>query len=390
MNPVSNPYSPGAGTPPPALVGRDGVRQQFDIAIQRLTLGRPARSMMLTGLRGVGKTVLLREFGTIGQSHDWTHLHLEATEDDRFLDSAATLARKSMLQLSRRREFSDRVRRALGILRSFQLRWNVPDAGSIDLRVDPVPGYADSGTLGEDLSDLLAEIGQLAAVHETGALFTIDEIQYLSRDHLAALIVALHRISQEQLPLLLVGAGLPSLPSLAGEAKSYAERLFAYNVIDKLSPEQAETALATPAQREGVEWDDSALSLVIERSEGYPYFLQEFGKQAWDAALSDAVISRQDVEMAIPIAVDELDTGFFAVRFNRTTTAERNYLAAMASLGGGPYRSGDVAYSMGKTTAQVGPVRDSLIKRGLCYSSGYGIIDFTVPMFDQFLRRHQN
>ncbi len=343
--------------------------------------------MMLTGLRGVGKTVLLREFGMIGQGRDWAHLHLEASEDDRFLDSAATLARKSMLQLSRRLEFSDRVRRALGILRSFQLRWNVPDAGSVDLRVDPIPGYADSGALEDDLSDLLAEVGQLAATQRTGVLFTIDEIQYLSRDHLAALIVALHRISQEQLPLMLAGAGLPSLPALAGEAKSYAERLFTYNVIDKLSPEEAETALAAPARREGVEWDVGALELVVKRSEGYPYFLQEFGKQAWDAAQSDAVISRQDVETAIPIAVDELDSGFFAVRFNRTTPAERDYLSAMASLGGGPYQSGDVARSIGKTTSQVGPVRDSLIKRGLCYSSGYGVIDFTVPMFDQFLRR---
>lgn len=387
MDPVSNPYSPGAGTPPPALVGRDDVRREFDIAIQRLALGRPARGMMLTGLRGVGKTVLLREFGKLGQRHDWVQLHLEASEDGRFLDSAATLARKSMLQLSRRREFSDRVRRALGILRSFQLRWNVSDAGSVDLRLDPIPGYADSGALEEDLSDLLAEVGQLAAAQETGVLFTIDEIQYLARDHLAALIVAMHRISQEQLPLMLVGAGLPSLPALAGEAKSYAERLFAYKVIDRLSPEEAETALAAPAQREGVEWDAGALSLVAERSEGYPYFLQEFGKQAWDAAESESVIRRLDVDAAIPVAVDELDTGFFTVRFDRTTPAERDYLLAMASFGSGPYQSGDVARSLGKTTSQVGPVRDSLIKRGLCYSSGYGVIDFTVPMFDQFLRR---
>ena len=387
MDPVRNPYSPGAGTPPPALVGRDQLIEEFGIAIRRMQIGRPARSMMLTGLRGVGKTVLLREFGKVGSGLNWTHLHLEASEDDQFLDSVAAFARQALLRLSRRHELADRVRQALGVLRSFQVRWNIPDAGSVDLQIDPIPGYADSGALELDLADLLSEVGQLAATQQSGVLFTVDEMQYLPREHFAALIVALHRISQEELPLMLVGAGLPSLPALAGEAKSYAERLFVFRQIDQLSPQDAQIALTLPAQREQVAWEPEALDLVLEQTQGYPYFLQEFAQQAWDAAEHDEVINRSDVEVAMPVAIDDLDTGFFAVRFDRTTPAERDYLAAMSSLGPGPYGSGDVARALGKTTTQLGPVRDSLIRRGLCYSPRWGVIDFTVPMFDQFLRR---
>ena len=387
MDPVRNPYSPGAGTPPPALVGRDQLIEEFGIAIRRMQIGRPARSMMLTGLRGVGKTVLLREFGKVGSGLNWTHLHLEASEDDQFLDSVAAFARQALLRLSRRHELADRVRQALGVLRSFQVRWNIPDAGSVDLQIDPIPGYADSGALELDLADLLSEVGQLAATQQSGVLFTVDEMQYLPREHFAALIVALHRISQEELPLMLVGAGLPSLPALAGEAKSYAERLFVFRQIDQLNPQDAQFALTLPAQREQVAWEPEALDLVLEQTQGYPYFLQEFAQQAWDAAEHDEVINRSDVEVATPIAVDDLDTGFFAVRFDRTTPAERDYLAAMSSLGPGPYGSGDVARALGKTTTQLGPVRDSLIRRGLCYSPRWGVIGFTVPMFDQFLRR---
>ncbi len=387
MDPVRNPYSPGAGTPPPALVGRDQLIEEFGIAIRRMQIGRPARSMMLTGLRGVGKTVLLREFGKVGSGLNWTHLHLEASEDDQFLDSVAAFARQALLRLSRRHELADRVRQALGVLRSFQLRWNIPDAGSVDLQIDPIQGYADSGALELDLADLLSEVGQLAATQQSGVLFTVDEMQYLPREHFAALIVALHRISQEELPLMLVGAGLPSLPALAGEAKSYAERLFVFRQIDQLNPQDAQFALTLPAQREQVAWEPEALDLVLEQTQGYPYFLQEFAQQAWDAAEHDEVINRSDVEVAMPVAIDDLDTGFFAVRFDRTTPAERDYLAAMSSLGPGPYGSGDVARALGKTTTQLGPVRDSLIRRGLCYSPRWGVIDFTVPMFDQFLRR---
>ena len=391
MDPISNPYSPGAGAQPPALVGRDVQLREFEIALQRLALGRSARSFILTGLRGVGKTVLLNQFGQIGRNQSWVHQHLEATDEINLPRAMATLARNAILRLSRRRRLAKRAGRALGILKSFQIRWHIPDAGALDIAVDPtvdpIAGWADSGALEVDLADLLVEVGELAQAAELGVLFTIDEMQYLSKDQLAALIVGLHRISQERLPLVLVGAGLPSLPALAGEAKSYAERLFKFTVIDRLGWEDALEALASPARREGVVWTDDALRLVVDQSEGYPYFLQEFGNQAWDIAEGLGIIEAEDVEVAIPIATEELDAGFFAVRFDRTTPAEREYLLAMAASGPGPYQSGDIARSMGKQTGQVSPTRDSLIKRGLCYSPSYGVIDFTVPMFDRFVRR---
>ena len=388
MDPVSNPYSPGAGSRPPALVGRDDELAQFDVAVQRLALGRPARSVMLTGLRGVGKTVLLREFGMIARGYGWDHQHLEATEDIDVPEAVATLTRKSVLRLSRVQRLTDQARRAAGVVRSFQLRWNIPVAGSLDLGLDPVPGFADSGSLEDDLADLFVELGLVARDHEVGVLFTLDEVQHLSREHLAALIVGLHRVSQEELPVMVVGAGLPSLPALAGEAKSYAERLFMFARVDSLDDLDARDALATPAAREGVNWQTDALDLVVEQSRGYPYFIQEFGKESWNIAPGPDSISRRDVEQALPIVTEELDSGFFSVRFDRTTPAEREYLAAMASLGEGPVSSGEVARAMGnRTTQQVGPTRDSLIKRGLCYSPRYGEIAFTVPMFDQYVNR---
>ena len=387
MDPVRNPYSPGAGSPPPALVGRDSQLDAFDIAVQRLALGRPAKSLMLTGLRGVGKTVLLREFGRIAVSHHWVHQQTEATEDQHFAESMAMLVRKALLRLSVGHRTADRGRRALGVLRSFQLRWNLPEGGDVELGLDPVPGLADSGALDDDLAGLFMEVGEVARSQGIGVLFTIDEIQYLSRQDLAALIVGLHRVSQEQLPFIVAGAGLPSLPALAGEAKSYAERLFAFQVIDSLGHDQAREALATPATDEGATWQPDALDRVVDITEGYPYFLQEFAKQAWDVAAGPDTLTLADVEAAIPLAVDELDTGFFRVRIDRTTDSERSYLAAMASLGAGPYLSGEVAAAMGKTTTQVGPHRDTLIKRGLCFSPRHGVIAFTVPMFDQFIRR---
>lgn len=387
MNPVSNPYSPGAGTPPPALVGRDTELREFRISLQRMSLGRSARSSMLTGLRGVGKTVLLNEFGEIAQGHNWIHHHIEATEDLKFPDAVSALARKAILQISLVQRLEERAKRALGILKSFQWRWEVPEVGNVGFTVDAVAGVADSGALDDDLADLFVEVGSLAREQGTGILFTIDELQYMSREDLSALIVGLHRISQKVMPLMIVGAGLPSLPGLAGEAKSYAERLFEYRVIGRLSEDDAHEALQSPARKEGVEWASEALREVASESEGYPYFLQEFGKQSWNAARSPSVITLEDAHAAFPVAKSELDSGFFAARFDRTTRAERDYLLAMASFGTGPYQSGDVARSMGRRTTQVGPVRDSLIKRGLCYSPSHNVIDFTVPMFDQFVRR---
>ena len=388
MDPTRNPYNPGAGSPPPALVGRDAELETIRIAIERLRLGRFAKSVILTGLRGVGKTVLLQEFRRLGQSRDWVCQPLEASEGMRFPQAMAELVRKVLLRLSRAQNVADRAKRALGVLRSFQMRWNLPDgAGELSMGLDPVPGWADSGLLDEDLAALFKEVGEAARERDRGVLVTVDEVQYLKRKDLAALIVGLHQVNQEQLPFLVVGAGLPSVPALAGEAKSYAERLFNFRSISSLDEDDARAALVEPADEEGVVWQPDALDRIVDETRGYPYFLQEFGKQAWDQAEGPAQITASDVATAVPMAVDELDTGFFRVRIDRTTDAERDYLVAMASLGAGPYASGRVAGKMGKDTPGVGPVRDKLIKKGLCYSPRWGEIDFTVPLFDGFARR---
>jgi hypothetical protein len=344
--------------------------------------------MMLIGLRGVGKTVLLMEFGRIAEGHRWVHLQIEATDDIHFAGAMAMLVRKALLRLSAGQRMAARSRRAFGVLRSFQLRWHLSDGADLAIEFDPIPGQADSGVLDDDLSELFVEVGMLARDRGVGVLFTIDEIQYLSRADLSALIVGLHRVTQEQLPFMVAGAGLPSLPALAGQAKSYAERLFTFRSIDSLDQPEAEAALVAAADVEGVSWSHDALKRVVSITEGYPYFIQEFGQESWNVAVGPDDIVISDVEAAVPIAVDELDTGFFQARIGRTTDAERAYLVAMASLGIGPYNSGEVAAAMGKRTTQVGPHRDALIKRGLCYSPRHGVIAFTVPMFDQFIRRH--
>ena len=388
MDPVRNPYSPGAGAAPPALVGRGRELEIFNVAVQRLGLGRPARSVLLTGLRGVGKTVLLSEFGRIAAGAGWIHQSHEARENTDFPSSAATLARKTLLRLSAGRRLAEAVSRALGVLGAFQLRWQT-GAGDISLGVEPTVGSADSGDAEEDLTDLFVAVAVAARDRGVGVFYAIDELQYLPRQSLAALIVALHRVGQQQLPLLVAGAGLPSLPGLAGQAKSYAERLFVFREINSLPPEQVAEALVVPAEAEGVTWQQPALDLVVQTTKGYPYFVQEYGKQSWDVAGGPAMITADDVRAAAPIAAEELDSGFFRARLDRSTTAERRYLAAMASLGGGPYRSAEVAAAMGRTTAGAGSVRDALIKRGICHSPRRGYVAFTVPMFEDFIGRQE-
>lgn len=389
LDPLSNPYSPGAGSPPPELAGRDIEKGNFDVTARRLLLGRSDRSQMLVGLRGVGKTVLLREFGRIAQKHGWRNQHLECVEDSDFVQAAAHLARAAILELSVGARLGEMGSRALGVLKAFQLTWEIPGGGTAAMGIDsdPIPGRADSGDLGRDLTDLLREVGQLAKSKDTGVLFTIDEIQYIPAAHLTPLLLGLHEISQQQLPLMVAGAGLPSVRGLLGEARTYAERLFTFVSMGSLSPETASEAIVRPASKEGVRWESAALDRVFEATAGYPYFLQEFGKQAWRVAEGPDRITAADVQRAVPLVTEELDEGFFSVRVGRTTKAERAYLAAMASLGGGPYRSSEVAEAQMRTTQQVSTTRDSLIKRGLCFASEHGEIDFTVPMFDDFVRR---
>ncbi len=385
MDDLRNPYSPGAGSRPPALVGREHELQLFRTAIGRLSIGRSAKSLLLTGLRGVGKTVLLNEFAVTARGNQWQVESLEANETLDFPAAMASLVRKSTLRISTSKRASERAKRTLAVLKSFQIRWKLP--GDIVLESEPFAGLGDSGDLESDLADLFTEVGTLAKDHGIGVAFTIDELQYLKRSDLAALISALHRIAQQQLPVLVVGAGLPSLLGLIGEAKSYAERLFTFPEIGSLSETDCHEALQHPASEEGVQWERPALDAVFEASGGYPYFLQEFGKQSWDFAAGFEHITLEDVHIGIPEARRELDAGFFRVRLDRVNDSERNYLRAMAALGHGPYLSGDVAKSIGKNTSQLATSRESLIKRGLCFSRRYGEIEFTVPMFDDYLRR---
>jgi hypothetical protein len=385
VDPVLNPYSPGAGTRPPALVGRDQQITDIDVSLQRLLRGRDGRGQLLTGLRGVGKTVLLNEFERAADRRGFFHAHIEVEEDGQLAGRIATALRLVLLEMDAKRKIGTRIRRALGVLKAFTLK--IPGGPELGIDIEAVVGPADSGDLAQDLSGLFQEVGQVAADHGCGVLLTIDELQYVPRTVLAALIVGLHRANQLNLPLVLAGAGLPSLPTLAGEAKSYAERLFTFPFIGALAEPDAARALIEPAADEGVSWTPAALDHLLEITRGYPYFIQEFGKRAWDMAEGSKTIDLADVQRAEPLAVAELDSGFFQVRTGRLSDQERAYLRAMASLGSGPMRSADVAAALGRSTTALGPVRDRLLKKALCYSPRWGELGFTVPMFDEFMKR---
>jgi hypothetical protein len=385
VDPVRNPYSPGAGTRPPALVGRDAEIEAMDVALQRLRLGRDGRSQMLTGLRGVGKTVMLNEFEQLAEGRGYFHEHIEVGEDGELAPRLASAFRRVLLSMDARRRIGERVRRALGVLRAFSIR--LPNGPELSIDVDAVSGPADSGDLATDLAGLFVELGEVARDHDTGVLITIDELHYVTLSTLEALVMGVHRAAQLRLPITIAAAGLPSLATLTGEAKSYAERMFSFPVIDSLDDRQAREALVVPAQDEEVQWEQAALDRVLEVTKGYPYFLQEFGKQAWDVAEDLTVISADDVARSLPVAMAELDDGFFRVRTGRTSDPERAYLRAMAELGQGPVRSGEVAALLGRKTTALGPLRDGLMKKALCYSPRWGEIDFTVPMFDGFMKR---
>ncbi len=394
MNRVKNPYSPGAGAPPPALVGRQQPLEDMDVALQRRLIGRSAKGIMLTGRRGVGKTVLLAEFASRAVGFGYVHEHIEAGDGMDFAREVASAVRRVLLQLEARqrqpiaRAARAQVQRALGVLKAFSVR--LPQGPEFTLEVAAVPGPADSGDLAIDLAGLLRETGEAARALSAGVLITLDELQYLAPQDLAALIVGMHRVEQVSLPIQVAGAGLPSLPGLLGEVRSYVERMFTFVDIGALSPPDIAEALSRPAWDEGVDWADEAILRVAEASEGYPYFLQEFGKTSWDVAPGPSHIGLEDVMQAIPVAEAELDGSFFRVRFDRTTDSERAYLRAMAHLGPGPHATAQVAKAMRRTVQQVGSVRDSLIHRGLCFAPRWGQIDFTVPMFDGFLRRALN
>lgn len=384
MDAVENPYTPGAGTRPPALTGRDNEIKRFELLLARLSSGRHEKSMLITGLRGVGKTVLLNAFSEIAEEKGWFAASAEIKSSGNLASLVARLSRKALLEMSRSERIKDRARRGLAVLKAF-----VISVGDIDLKldVDAWTGLADSGDFEEDLGDLLVEVGEVAKEADAGIVFLLDEVQLLSRTELEALMAGLHKVAQRNLPVAFVGVGLPLLPKLLGEAKSYAERLFDFRSLDSLSESDAAAALELPAEVREVSWEKKAVGAVYRHAKGYPYFLQEYGKHAWLAAEASP-IEASDVETAHSTVVAELDKGFFHVRIERTPAAERQYMAAMADLGDGPQRSGEVAKKLGYPTVSGSSLfRDNLLKKGLIYSPRHGLVDFTVPMFGDYMRR---
>ena len=387
MNPVHNPYAPGAGTPPPELAGREGLRQRLEVAIGRVRIGNPAKSVILVGLRGVGKTVLLEQMRQDADRSGVHTLRLEVPENRSLPALLSPPLRLALLRLSRVESAKVQAQRGLRALAGFAKALK-PKYDDIEVGIDlePEQGLADNGDLEGDLATLLEQVGLAARLAQTAVVMFIDELHCVEEDQLAALITALHRCAQQTLPLMLVGAGLPQLVGKACRAKSYAERLFDYPLVRPLSRAEAALAITKPAEALEVSFVPAAVDWIIDVTQGYPYFLQEWSKQAWDAA-SASPITPKDVQTAGPLTIAALDEGFFKVRFERCKPSERRYLRAMAELGPGPHRSGHIAAKLGKSVNTLAPVRNSLINKGMVWSPNHGETAFTVPLFDQFMRR---
>lgn len=388
MDPVRNPFAPGAGTPPPELSGRWELIEQARIALDRLALGRPAKGLIAVGLRGVGKTVLLNEFRLMAEQRQYYAISLEAHEDKSLPALLTPALRRLLLDLDRLGALSAHAKRGLRIFKSFMsgLRLKYGEA-ELALDVDPENGVADSGDLEADLPDLFEAIGRAAADRSRHVVLLIDELQYLREAEMSALIMSIHRMAQLKLPIIMFGAGLPQVTGLMGRSKSYAERLFDFPQVGALPALDAIDAIQKPVQTEGEEIEPDALTEILRWTEGYPFFLQEWGYQAWNSA-PRSPISRADVDVATQKALQRLDDGFFKVRFERLTPRERDYVRAMASLEGtGPYRSGEVAAALGVTPQSIAPTRNNLIAKGMVYAPAHGDTGFTVPLFEQYLRR---
>ena len=387
MDPRTNPYSPGAGNPPPELVGRDELIEKISIELDRCKNGLSHRSFLMVGLRGVGKTVLLNRLATDAEVNHFAVVSIETPERRSLPALLAPPLRSTLIKLDTSAAANDIVKKTLKVLGSFigamKIKYNDIEFG-IDLGKEA--GLADSGDLENDLTELFLQIGLAAKERQTAFVLFIDEIQYIKEEEFAALIMALHKCTQRQLPVMVVGAGLPQLIGQAGEAKSYAERLFQYPEIGPLDRDAAKKALTLPAAEKGVNYTDEALEEILSQTKGYPYFLQEWGKHSWQCADSSP-ITGDDARQASRIAISELDGSFFRVRFDRLTQSEKKYLRAMAELGDGPHRSGDIAHLLEKEVQSGAPIRASLINKGMIYSPDHGDNSFTVPLFDGYMKR---
>ena len=387
MDDVLNPYAPGAGTPPPELAGREQERNSFSVLLKRLSAGRPEQSLALWGLRGVGKTVLLNRFATEAEDAGWGAGYIELRGRGPLRPALAQVAAQAAGSLARQDSIRKRLARALSVIASFSIT-AMPTGVTFKLEVDPTPGRGDSGQLDVDLQEVLIELGETARQAKSGVVFFFDEMQFAEKDDIEALLAAFHRIGQRELPVALVCAGLPQLPGLLAEASSYAERLFQFMQIDRLTPEAARAALTLPASREGIEYREDALQFILARADRYPFFLQTYGRYAWLVA-DDSPIDLRNAQAADAIAREQLDNGFHRARFNRATPAERRYLAAIADLGDGPQPTAQVSTKLGTNQRSTALVRQNLIDvKGLIYSSQRGYVDFTAPLFGDYIRRH--
>jgi hypothetical protein len=387
MDPRINPYAPGAGTQPPELAGRDELIDKASIALDRLRNGLSARSLLLVGLRGVGKTVLLTRIAQETEARGFIVVTIESPEKRSLPALLIPSIRMALLKLDRITAAGELAKKALralgGFVGAMKVKYQDIEFG-VDLGNEP--GIADSGDLEHDLIDLFVELGRAAKEKKTAVVFFIDELQYVEEEQFASLITALHKCAQLQLPVALIGAGLPQLVGRAGRAKSYAERLFEYPEIGPLKEDEAKRALVIPARELGVEYEEGALAEILAQTKAYPYFLQEWGKHSWQCA-DVSPITRADAISATELAIQELDASFFRVRFDRLTPAEKKYLRAMAELGEGPHRSGDIAHLLKRDVQTVAPIRASLIGKGMVYSPSHGDNSFTVPLFDGYMKR---
>jgi hypothetical protein len=390
MDPVRNPYAPGAGQRPPELAGRDRELAQFDVVLERVAAGRPERSLVLTGLRGVGKTVLLNAMRSAAITRLWGTGKIEARPDASLRRAIAGALHMAVREIAPRHRAPDRIDSFLGVLKAFAvhdpaapknatLRWQP----GID--VPATRGRADSGDLEIDLTELFLDAASVVTDLGVGMALFVDELQDVPPEGVSALCTACHELSQSRSPLIVVGAGLPHLPAVLSSSKSYSERLFRYLLIDRLDRPSADRALTVPAGREGVAFTEEALDELYASADGFPYFIQSYGKVAWDAA-PESPITDKDVLVSAPEAEAELAVGFFGSRYERATPAEREYMRAMAALGDRPVGSAEVAESLGRRPSSLSPARDSLIKKGLVYSAERGSIAFTVPHFGRYLR----
>lgn len=387
MDPRINPYAPGAGTQPPELAGRDELIEKAAIALDRLRNGLAARSLLMVGLRGVGKTVLLTRIAQETEARGFVVVTIESPEKRSLPALLIPSLRMALLKLDRIAAAGELAKKALralgGFVGAMKIKYQDIEFG-VDLGNEP--GIADSGDLEHDLIDLFVELGRAAKEKRTAVVFFIDELQYVDEEQFASLITALHKCAQLQLPIALIGAGLPQLVGRAGRAKSYAERLFEYPEIGPLNEDAARRALVVPARDLGVDYEEGALEEILTQTKAYPYFLQEWGKHSWHCAHASP-ITREDAISATELAIQELDASFFRVRFDRLTPAEKRYLRAMAELGEGPHRSGDIAHLLNRDVRAVAPIRATLIGKGMVYSPSHGDNSFTVPLFDGYMKR---